>query len=99
MKTGINKFMKLPLRELIENHDRSPTSETAGSKNGSPSVGLASVGLQIMEIGAWSLDVGASKLDNGASKSEIGAWKLKVAFWRPRNLLGDRVPDRAPGHW
>ena len=58
-----------------------------------------SMGLEILEIGAWSLDVGASKLDNGASKSEIGTWKLEVAFWRPRNLLGDRVPDRAPGHW
>ena len=57
------------------------------------------MGLAILEIGAWSLDVRASKLDNGASKSEIGTWKLEIAFWAPRNLLGDRVPDRAPGHW
>ena len=99
MKMGINKFIKSPLRDWIENLARSFTFETAGSQNGPVCSIRPSMGREILEIGAWSLDVRASKLDNGASKSEFGTWKLEIAFWAPRNLLGDRVPDRAPGHW
>ena len=87
---GINKFIKNPLRDWVENHALSLTFATAGFKKGSVSSIRPSMGREILEIGAWSLD-------NGASKSEIGTWKLEVAVLGPWNILGDRMPDRAPG--
>ena len=66
MKMDIYSFIKSPLRELIENHARSPTSETAGSKNGSPSVGLAVSGHP------WALK---------SWKLESGVWMLELRNW------------------
>ena len=74
MKMDIYSFIKSPLRELIENHARSPTSETAGSKIGSPSVGLAISGHPWgvkswkLEPGVWIMEPRSQKLEPGRSK-------------------------------
>ena len=91
MKTGINKFVKNPLRELIENHARRPTSETAGSKNGSPSVGLAvsghpwAVKSWKLESGVWMLELRNWIMEPRSQKLEPGSWKLHSGdpgtFW------------------
>ena len=84
MKIDIYSFIKSPLRELIENHARSPTSETAGSKIGSPSVGLAVSG-HPWGVKSWKLEPGVWIMEPRSQKSEPGSWKLHSGdpgtFW------------------
>ena len=82
MKMGINKFIKNRLRELTENHARSLTSETAGSKNGSVS-SLPAMGREILRIGALSLDIELRIwiMEPRSQKLEPGSWKLQS--WDP----------------
>ena len=91
MKMDIYSFIKSPLRELIENHARSPTSETAGSKNGSHVWGLAESGhsgaLQSskLEPGVCMLELKNWIIEPRSQKLESGSWKLHSGdpgtFW------------------
>ena len=108
MKMDIYSFIKSPLRELIENHARSPTSETAGSKIGSPSVGLAVSGHPWgvkswkLEPGVWMLELRNWIMERRSQNLEPGRWKLHSGhpgtFWEIEcrtalQVTGKRGPE------
>ena len=103
MKIGINKFIKSRLRELTENHARSLTSETAGSKNGSVSSFWPAMGREILRIGALSLDIDLRIwiMEPRSQKLEPGSWKLQswdpgtfweIECWTALQVTGKRGP-------
>ena len=102
----INNFIKSPLREFTENHARSPTSETAGSKNGSVSSFWPAMGREILRIGALSLDIELRIwiMEPRRQKLEPGSWKLQSwdpgTFWEIEcrtalQVTGKRGPAEA----
>ena len=108
MKTGINKYIKNPLQELIVNHARSPNSETAGPKNGSPSVRLAVSGhpwaLKSWKSGpgVWVLELRNWIMEPRSQKLEPGSWKLHSGdpgtFWAVEGRTPFRGASKAgPG--
>ena len=100
MNIYIYKLKKNPLRKLIKNHAGSSISETVGSRNGSPAVGLAVSGHPSdskswrLEPRGWMMELGNWKVEPRSQKSEPGSWKLESGAPGPFWVVEGRTPFR-----